>query len=436
MSNQIQNFKKLIAFLKANDVNYALLGRKSSLREIINGDIDLVVSVSNFKKTEHLIEKFSEENNMKYIQCFQHETTAKYNILSDNIDHSIICPDICSHFVRDKRLLIKDDVLLNNTQETVIEELSLSVLSPKYEFLYYFLKKVDKAHLGKSEFLHILNQFNETSKDEIRDLLFLYFSKQTTKDIISCFTNKDYKGLAVSILKIKIELHSNTSILLSFYFKDLILKLKRVRYKTGLSIAVMGSDGSGKSTIITAITNNLNHAFRRIHYYHLLPVEVTNNNVVNTNPHAQKPYSVLVSIIKLLYLVYKYNKGYLKVNIKLIKSTLVIFDRYFNDIFVDKLRFRYKGSSILLKIAYFFIPKPKLYIYLDASPEIIYERKKELSVLELKRQREAYLSLFKNKKSAYIINAENNQISVIFDVEEVILNYLANRQKSRISKQS
>ena len=65
-------------------------------------------------------------------------------IISDKSDHSIICPDICSHYVRDARLLIENKLLLANTTLIDVQGFKVRTLNPQHEFLYYFLKKIDK----------------------------------------------------------------------------------------------------------------------------------------------------------------------------------------------------------------------------------------------------------------------------------------------------
>jgi thymidylate kinase len=431
MSNKAQNFKKLIGYFKDQDINYAVLGRKNSINEIIDGDIDIVVSQKTFKKIGNIIDQFGIQSNMKFIQCFQHESTAKYTILSDNLDHSIICPDICSHFVRNKRLLIRESELLKNKHEKLIEGFPVNCLNPRHEFLYYFLKKIDKKELGEREFQHLSEQFNTSRMEELAVLLKPYFFKDTIEVIINIFKNQKEKELNILLDQLRVELHNKKKILFSFFVKDVFLKFKRVIYRTGLSIAILGLDGSGKSTVINGVKANLYTAFRRQQYYHLIPVEISKENKVNTNPQGEKPYSFFVSFIKLLYLIFKYNLGYVKVYLKLIKSTFVIFDRYFDDILIDKLRFRFKGPRIFLKVTTFLIPKPKIYIYLDTSGEVAFKRKNELSVEELNRQRIQYLTLIKTKKNGYIIDAEQNLEKVIFDTEKCVLSYLNDRQRNR-----
>ena len=54
MSKEVNNFICLVNFFKNEGIDYAILGRRSSLNEIVDGDIDIVISSSfvNLKSTK------------------------------------------------------------------------------------------------------------------------------------------------------------------------------------------------------------------------------------------------------------------------------------------------------------------------------------------------------------------------------------------------
>jgi thymidylate kinase len=175
--------------------------------------------------------------------------------------------------------------------------------------------------------------------------------------------------------------------------------LKRIIKPTGLTISFLGPDGSGKSTIIDEILEK-RLPFRRKDYFHLKPLKSKNeNNTTVEDPHKYPPYSKLKSYIKLLYFIYQYNFGWLKNIVSLkIKSSLIIFDRYYDDVLVDTKRYRYGGSVMVAKFVRLFIPKPDIYFILTTDPKVIYERKQEVPFEELERQVKEYRALADGKR--------------------------------------
>ena len=194
--------------------------------------------------------------------------------------------------------------------------------------------------------------------------------------------------------------------------------------KTGITISFLGPDGSGKSTIINGLLD-YNLPFKKKEYFHLKPIKtkkIIDGSVIE-DPHKYPPYSSLKSYIKLLYFIYQYNMGWLKniVNLK-IQSTLVIFDRYYDDMLVDNKRYRYGGSITLAKFAGKLIPKPELYFILVADAEIIYKRKQEVEYSELERQIESYSNLADNKRY-FLIDVNRTPVEIVEEIVNIMKAY-------------
>jgi thymidylate kinase len=114
-----------------------------------------------------------------------------------------------------------------------------------------------------------------------------------------------------------------------------------------------------------------------------------------------------------------------------VRSTLVLFDRYYHDILVDPKRYRYGGPSWLAHLIGEFIPKPDIWVLLDAPPEILLERKQEITLAEAARQREEYLKLINNLDNGFVIDATQGLDNVVADVNSIILDFMAQRADKR-----
>jgi thymidylate kinase len=126
-----------------------------------------------------------------------------------------------------------------------------------------------------------------------------------------------------------------------------------------------------------------------------------------------------------------YNISYLTLRPALARSTLVLNDRHFLDIFVDRKRYRYGGPLWLLKLIWRAIPKPDIVVILDAAPEVLQARKQEVSFEETARQCQAYRLLAPTLNNCHLVDATQSLERVVDEVGDVILQHLAMRVARR-----
>ena len=152
-----------------------------------------------------------------------------------------------------------------------------------------------------------------------------------------------------------------------------------------------------------------------------------------TEPHNQVPRAAVSSVLKLGYYFTIYLIGYwLIVRPKLVRSTLVVFDRYYHDLLVDPQRYRYGGPMWLARLVGRLVPKPNLWIVLDAPAEVLQSRKQEVTFEETCRQRKAYLDLARQVPNAAIIDAAKPLDDVVIATSRAILDYMAERTIKRL----
>lgn len=357
------------------------------------GDIDIAVTDEVFNNIENIIISFCSLHNFQLLQVIQHEFCAKYFVLGKINNGSVeyLIPDICSHYVRNGRIFLKADELLNNR----IFNGSFYHCSELIEAEYLFLKRNLKNSWNDSHFDNFKNIYTK-NYNTLAKRLDKYLGRRLKTEFINSIEENNLNKLNSIVQRLRKSillktLLSNPLEYLLYEIFNLYRILKRIFKPTGLFIAVIGTDGSGKSTVIKQLITDLAPGFRKIALFHWKPTFFNKNNsenIVVTDPHKQEPRSTLLSGIKLLLYFLQYLFGYVfKIVPMKIKSTLILFDRYYYDLIVDPKRFRIRFPKNIIKKLSYFIPKPDLIFYLNTKPTIALERKNELNLEELKRQK-------------------------------------------------
>jgi thymidylate kinase len=194
-------------------------------------------------------------------------------------------------------------------------------------------------------------------------------------------------------------------------------------------VALMGVDGSGKSSVLhifrTKYASSLKAGLVVFHRG-----KITTELQISTKTfdhHAERPYSLIVSILKLFVKAFGWLANYwIKIAALRKKGSLVIVDRfYFYDLAIDPLRYRYNGPLWLVDTVTRFMPKPDLYILLDASAEVLVARKSEIPVEEVARQRQANIVLVKNLPNEYLVDASQPLEKVAEDPWQIIVSHIS-----------
>jgi thymidylate kinase len=213
--------------------------------------------------------------------------------------------------------------------------------------------------------------------------------------------------------------------------------LDRLVRPTGLSIAFLGADGSGKSTLIKRVSEELGESFRQVRCRHLRPgllVTRRGNGGVVTDPHARPARGTPASLLKLLHFWADYVIGGVVWLYPLrVRSTLVIFDRYYHDLLVDPLRYRYGGPLAPARWLGRLVPQPDLSFVLDVPAEMLQARKQEVPFDESQRQRHAYIETATGMRSAHVIDASRPVDEVVSRILEQVIRHLEARTARRLA---
>jgi thymidylate kinase len=139
--------------------------------------------------------------------------------------------------------------------------------------------------------------------------------------------------------------------------------------------------------------------------------------IVNVCPHGKAPRSALTSLAKILVWLMEewYAHLFLDKN-----GRLLICDRYYHDLLIDPMRYRYGGPLQIARLVGKLMPQPTLWVLLDAPGEVLQARKQEVTRQESARQRQAYLAFVSQQRQYAIVDASQLLDKVTADVERVV----------------
>ncbi|MET0656911.1 MAG: hypothetical protein ABW110_01990, partial [Steroidobacteraceae bacterium] len=182
-----------------------------------------------------------------------------------------------------------------------------------------------------------------------------------------------------------------------------LARLHRWREPRGLLIACLGPDGSGRVNVIEHLSAHPLAPFKQAHIMDLRPHMM---RPVPVNPESKIPRGRFGTLAKLMMFVADYWLGYwLQIRPKLVHSTLVVSNRYFDDILVDPRRYRIGKPHAFARWLLPWIPRPELWLVFDVASEVLQKRTREVAAEEAARLRGEYRKVLRRREDVVVLDA-------------------------------
>ena len=416
-----------------NNLCYCILHGWQGLPEHLPSDLDIVVAPEDLPRLE---KNLLYTPGARVVNLLQHESTCYYFVVGveDTKRMRFVPVDAATDYRRDGRIWFTAEELLKGRREWN----GFWVAAPEVEFKYLLVKKTLKQGLpehSRARLQGLAASLGSLADREAKRLL----GQQWGSKVIGWIQGGKWQELETHLPRLKKvlkweKLKREPLNALRYWLPELARVWRRWQHPTGLFVAVLGPDGAGKSTLIEGLRKELAGAFRRTAQFHLMPslLRRQGDSGPVTDPHGKPPRSWLASLLKLAYYWLDYNLGYLlKVCPALAKSTLALFDRYYDDLLIDPRRYRYGGPMWVARLLRRLIPRPALFLVLDVPREQLLERKQEVAPEELERQVRAYREFAANTPNAVLLNGSASVEEVVAQARDALLEHLHLRYLKR-----
>lgn len=430
--------RTLIAALANDCKSFCVLSGYEHLPDTFETDIDFMVKQDDFAQIPRIIAHVAQATNTRLFHTVNHELSARsYSLGYQAADQLIIVqPDSAADYRHFGLLWLRAEEVLATRRW---HPGGFWIPAAAHEFVYYLVKRLNKRSLDEGHGAKLHRLYVE-DPDGCDRMLARFWKGRNREVLAEMVRDNHWEEMQFRLESFRAELRQNPAESLVERIvsapRHLLHHLRRIVNPTGGWIAIIGPDGAGKSAVIDAIQKQFAFAYHKVKCFHLRPKSLLRRREASqpvTNPHGRPARGRILSIAKVFFLIADYWAGYvLELAPSMRRSQLMVFDRYIYDLLVDSKRVRYGGPAWLLRLAARVVPHPDLVILLDASPEVLWSRKQEVSFEEIGRQRAAYLKAAQRLPFAKVVNAAQPLPDVIRDVNIAILEHFERRAAERL----
>lgn len=395
----------------------------------------------------------SEHGVAAVVQVFRHEATSYILRGRGDDGQALLNLDVTTDCGHEGHVLMGGSELLSTSRPFKF----FRVPSPGREFVCYLVRRAAKGCLTEAQARRLGELYGEDPK-ECAEQVRRFFPAPEADLVLEAARAGNWesvRGGLAGLYRAVLDERKRDHPLAGLRHRLDVFRRRadRLLRPPGLMVALLGVDGAGKSTVMSQVERDLAPMFWSVKLYHRRPLAsvlrwrelylsrkhsgeqgVEEEAPPGHEPHAKPSRGPVASLAKLGFWWVDYALfGYaLDVRPRLVRHALVMFDRYYDDLLVDPRRYRYGGPLWLARFGGRIVPRPHLVVLLDAPPDLLWARKREVAFEETARQRTAYLRLVKGLPNGHVVDASEPLDRVVSNVERIVLDHMEGRVSKRL----
>lgn len=425
-----------------NNIRYFILRNYEGLPEINNSqDVDIIIEPGGYSRAALLLKDTFVRNNIENIHIVKYDRVRCWYGTSFSSGIAIHI-DLIEGYLSKGIEIFHFEELYRNTMKYK----DMFVLNNSYDTVMLIIYKLLMAKELSNKYRLSISEGYNISPTEIEDILNKKVGKQISDQICSLIKDNEYDRLELLATKIaKIAKRKAflrkpfiTTLRVVKFFLEKVHRIVLCPRKFQSFISVLGPDGTGKSTFIDGLVENIALYYvsdsSKCHIYHHRPTVLPNLGEVGekagvhkvdkdfTNPHRGKPTGFFSSFVRMIYYWLDYVIGVpylLRRDVQFDRFT--IYDRYIYDFLVDPKRSRINLPYWIRKTFTRLVPQPRIVFILSTDAEIIYKRKQELTPEEIKRQLGEFNKLAQSNKRFVVLDASKSPEELVKEATRIIL---------------
>jgi thymidylate kinase len=423
----------LFRFLNEEHVEYCALGSGAA-------PLRLIVSQASRPRMAGVLRSFGAHNDLQLIDHRHAPEEVEIfglSLTSHEQRPQFVDVEVRSDYLRCGRIVFTADELLRDRLPTVDPSSHGSGYfraAPAKEFLCHLLRAIDAGAVTDSDGSHLSELWRQDSTGVGIQVERFWNGAREGGVILRAATSGNWDAVHASARPLQNALRLRNVVPPGAWVREKRRALREWWRPKGLLIACLGPEGSGKSSVIEALREHPLQPFRDVHTMDLRPGVMRPGTVkANSASRRRAPRGRFGTIAKLMMFVADYWLGYwLQIRSRLVRTSLVVSDRYFDDVLVDPRRYRMERPRAFARILLRWVPRPELWLVFDLPSEALQARQTPLPADEAARQRAEYRRLLRGHENVVVLDADQPLEQVVNEAERAIVTQLALRTARRL----